>query len=205
MAHSTSSRAPAPSHGDPSAGDRIVEAARVAFGTNGFHATTTRDIAAAAGMSPAGVYVRHASKEALLYALCRQGHEDTLTELTAAVDGAATPTEQLRALMHAFVLREAEHHTTARIVNYELEALAPEHRAEIDTLRRQIQALTLRVVTAGVESGEFDCDQPELTAIAIMGMGIDVSRWFRSERTWSAEHVAQQHADLALRMVGARG
>ncbi|WP_342215837.1 TetR family transcriptional regulator [Nocardia cyriacigeorgica] len=42
---------------------RLLEAAAAAFADKGFNATTTRDIAAAAGMSPAAVYVHHRSKE----------------------------------------------------------------------------------------------------------------------------------------------
>lgn len=189
---------------DRLARERLVEAARVAFGTNGFHATTTRDIAAAAGMSPAAVYVHHPSKEALLFALSDQGHRSTLEALRAAVAQEPTPTAQLSALVHAFVLREAVEHTTARIVNYELDALAPEHREHIDDLRRQIQQVTLDVVRQGIADGEFDCDDAELTATAIMALGIDVSRWFRDERSWTPDRVAEHHAAAALRMVGAR-
>lgn len=42
-----------------------MEAAADAFAAKGFHATTTRDIAGRAGLSPAGVYVHFASKEDL--------------------------------------------------------------------------------------------------------------------------------------------
>ena len=49
--------------------DRLLTAAVAAFGAKGFHATSTRDIARAASLSPAAVYVHHQSKEDLLY-LC---------------------------------------------------------------------------------------------------------------------------------------
>ena len=41
--------------------ERLLTAAGIAFSKRGFHATSTRDIAAAAGMSPAAVYVHHES------------------------------------------------------------------------------------------------------------------------------------------------
>ena len=44
---------------------RLVEAAIAAFAEKGFHGTTTRDIAAAAGMTPAALYVHHRSSEDL--------------------------------------------------------------------------------------------------------------------------------------------
>lgn len=56
---------------------RILSAAGTAFADRGFHATTTRDIAAAAGLSPAAVYVHHESKEQLLYLISLEGHQRT--------------------------------------------------------------------------------------------------------------------------------
>lgn len=187
----------------PQSRHRIVEAARKAFAENGFHATTTRHIAAQAGMSPAAVYVHHASKEALLFALSLEGHQETLTELTRVERAATGPVEALRAVMRAFVLRQAAHHTTARIVNHELGALNAEHRREIDMLRSDIQAVTTRVLEAGVASGDFEVPDVAMTASALMGMGIDVSRWYRDDGSWAAEQVADRLADLALRSVRA--
>ena len=48
--------APSPAS-DPTTVDRLMRAAAQAFAEKGFHATTTRDIASGAGLSPAGVYV----------------------------------------------------------------------------------------------------------------------------------------------------
>ena len=81
---------------------RLLEAAAEAFADRGFHATTTRDIASRAGLSPAGVYVHFASKEELLYQLSREGHEVARDMLLAAADGADSPTEALRAIMGRF-------------------------------------------------------------------------------------------------------
>lgn len=185
--------------------ERLVEAARIAFGTNGFHATTTRLIAAEAGMSPAAVYVHHQSKEDLLFQLSLQGHRNTLNEIRDSIAGAGTATEQLRDLVRAFARREAVHHTTARILNYDLAALSSDHRREIDGLRRQIHDTVLEVLASGVQTGEFDCAEPSLTAVAVMGMCIDVARWYRDEGDWSAEKVADHHAQMAVRMVTGRG
>ena len=55
--------------------DRLLAAAIEAFAAKGLHGTTTRDIAAGAGMSPAALYVHHRSKEELLFLISRAGHE----------------------------------------------------------------------------------------------------------------------------------
>ena len=64
---------------------RLLEAAVTAFAEKGFHATTTRDIAAAAGMSPAALYVHHKSKEELLHLISREGHSEVLGLIRAGV------------------------------------------------------------------------------------------------------------------------
>src|SRR5262245_44283839 len=86
---------------------RLLDAAITAFAEKGLHGTTTRDIAAAAGMSPAAVYVHHKSKEELLYLISQHGHRETLRLVKNAVKSSADPVEQLRRVIHDFVAYHA--------------------------------------------------------------------------------------------------
>ena len=104
---------------------RIMLAAADAFAERGFHATTTRDIASRAGLSPAGVYVHFASKEVLLFELSRRGHARARDLLVAAAEAAPTPTEALRAIIGGFSRWHAEHYELGRIVQFEFRHLAP--------------------------------------------------------------------------------
>jgi AcrR family transcriptional regulator len=181
---------------------KLLEAATAAFATKGFHATTTRDIAAAAGMSPAAVYVHHRSKEELLYLISRSGHEHTLRLVRAAVAAATDPPSRLAAAMREFAADHARGHTTARVVNYELSALSPEHYAEIVALRRAIADEVKELVNQGIASGHFHVTDAGMTANALTSLGIDVARWYRSDGEWTPAGIGEFHAELALRMVG---
>lgn len=183
---------------------RLREAAVVAFAERGFHGTTTRDIATAAGMSPAALYVHHRSKEELLHELSLAGHETTLRLVREAIAAHDAPTDQLRALVHTFALHHARAHTSARVVNYELASLSPEHLAEIMQLRHQIDEAVRGVVDAGVATGEFDVPHPRLAAAAILSLGIDIARWYDDGGPWSPDGLASGYADIALRIVGAK-
>lgn len=183
--------------------DRLLAAAVAAFGDKGFHATTTRDIARAANLSPAAVYVHHQSKEDLLYLISIAGHRELYAVLQAAVAAGDHPTGQLAAVVRAFVGEHARRRDIARVVNDELDALTPEHRAEVDQLRRAMDQLMRDVIAAGVDSGEFAVMDAHLTGRAVLSLGMDVAHWFRQEGRWSVEHVADTYAELALRMVGA--
>lgn len=182
---------------------RLYDAAVQAFAARGFHGTTTRDIATAAGMSPAALYVHHRSKEDLLHVISAAGHEDALRLCERAVAEADTPTAQLERLVVDFARFHCTHHTLARIVNYELNSLSAEHRVEILALRRRMDAVVRDVVTRGVETGEFHTDSPAMTGAALLSLGIDIARWYDDGRGWPADRVAEHYRVLALRMVGA--
>src|SRR4051794_28582368 len=136
---------------------RIVDAAVAAFAERGYHATTTRDIALAAGLSPAGLYVHYPSKAAVLAEVSRLGHEAALRLVRAALDEHApgTPAQRLRACVETFTSWHAQHHTVARVVQYELAALEGDDRAQVAATRRAIESLVEAEVRRGVAAGEL--------------------------------------------------
>lgn len=183
--------------------DRLFAAAVEAFAAKGFHGTTTRDIAAAAGMSPAALYVHHRSKEELLFLISERGHQTTLGLVRAARATSSDPVAQLRAVAAGFATHHAEAHTTARIINYELAALDDEHARVIGALRRLIDDELRELVGEGVARGVFDCPDSRLAAAALLSLGIDIARWYRDDLAWSPQELGTAYADFALRIVGA--
>jgi AcrR family transcriptional regulator len=75
----------------PDAARRLLVAAVEAFAERGYHATTTRDIAGRAGMSPAALYIHYKTKEELLHRISRIGHEKALEILRTAAGARAAP------------------------------------------------------------------------------------------------------------------
>lgn len=192
-----------PAHDNPTV-VRLFEAAADAFADKGFHATTTRDIASRAGLSPAGVYVHFASKEDLLFQLSRVGHEGARDALAAAAAEADSPTDALEEVISAFARWHAEQHQVARIVQYEFRHLSAEHQREVLTLRREIDGVVERIITDGVATGEFSVDDIRATALAALSLVVDVARWYHPgvKRT-TPEAIAATYGALALRLVGA--
>ncbi|MFH8992100.1 TetR/AcrR family transcriptional regulator [Streptomyces sp. NPDC017940] len=186
----------------PDAARRLLIAAVEAFAERGYHATTTRDIAGRAGMSPAALYIHYKTKEELLHRISRLGHDKALDILRSAADGDGTPTERLSAAVRSFVRWHAGHHTTARVVQYELDALGAEHRAEIVALRRQSDAAVREIIDDGVRAGEFDVPDVPGTTLAVLSLCIDVARWFNVAGRRTPDEVGATYADLVLRMVG---
>ncbi|WP_434447796.1 TetR/AcrR family transcriptional regulator [Lentzea sp. E54] len=183
----------------PDAARRMLIAAVRAFAEKGYHATTTRDIASLAGMSPAAVYIHYRSKEELLFNISLIGHETSLT-LLSSIDG-VDATERLKNAVAAFAGWHAEFHTTARVVQYELGALSPEHHAEVAELRRQIDQRMRSYIADGIAEGVFDVPDLKGATLAVLSLCIDVARWYQPGGKRTPNEIGAMYADLVLRMV----
>jgi len=184
--------------------ERLLQAAVEAFAEKGFTATTTRDIATRAGMSPAAVYVHHDTKESLLFTVSVEGHQAALAVIRTAAAIEGDHAARLRQMVREFSTWHAVNSRVGRIVQYEFDALTPEHRAEIADYRRQIERVMRDVLSAGVADGAFDVVDVPGTARAILSLSIDLVRWFSPRASTSADDIAQLHAELAVRMTTPR-
>jgi AcrR family transcriptional regulator len=147
------------------------------------------------------LYVHYPSKERLLFEISLYGHKAALDVLRSA-DIDSTPADRLRALVAAFTAWHARHHTIARVVQYELAALSPEHLAEVATIRRTISALIEEVLRDGVQDESFAVDDLPGTTLAVLSLAIDVARWYTPHRG-DPDALGKLYADLAHRMVQA--
>ncbi|WP_067471033.1 TetR/AcrR family transcriptional regulator [Nocardia amamiensis] len=181
---------------------RLLDAAVAAFAERGFHGSTTRDITAIAGVSTGAIYVHHRSKEELLCAISRTGHLDTLARVRTAIASAQDPADQLMAFMREFAIHHARAHTVARIINYELTAMSDEHQQEIRKIRRAIESEVRSLIEKGIATGAFENSNTHMTATALLSLGIDITRWYREDGSWSPEDIGDYYVELALRIVG---
>ena len=184
--------------------ERLTRAAAQAFAQKGFSATTTRDIATGAGLSPAGVYVHFDSKEGLLFELSRSGHEAALALVRDARDSTPSPREQLVEIMRRFSEWHVEQHQLARVVYHEHSHLTPAHQAEVLAIRKEIDRIVRGVLEAGVAAGDFDVDDVPDTALSLLSIVIDVARWYSPTIKRTPTQIGATNAALGLRLVGAR-
>lgn len=180
---------------------RLLEAAVDAFAERGFGGTSTRDVAVRAGRSPAAVYIHYDSKEALLYAISLEGHMDALDCLKLAYASSEDPAARLHGMVSAFSDWHMENTKLARVVQYELHALSKAHRADIISRRRRFHRVMVGALREGIRAGQFQVDDVNGTARALLSLCIDLVRWFDPVRGRDSRAIAQLNADLALRMV----
>lgn len=172
------------------------------FAANGFHATTTRDISAGVGLSPAALYVHFPSKELVLYEIMRIGHERALAHVQGPeVEAAGGAEERLRVLMKRYTAWHARHHVAARVCQYELNALTADHYDEIRELRRRTNEVFRATVARGVADGTFTQVDVNRVVRGMLSLGIDLVRWYRLDGADSPDELGEFYAGLALRMV----
>jgi AcrR family transcriptional regulator len=186
----------------PETARRLMLAGVEAFAKRGYHATTTRDIAGAAGMSPAALYVHFPSKAALLFAISRYGHEQTLALVENVVAKVSDPVECIRAVIEDFVAWHARRHTVARVVQYELNALPDKEFEIVAELRRRIERIVREVIANGAEAGVFTVNDPHTAARAVLSLGVDVARWYTDRARQSPAALGKEYGVLVLRMLG---
>ncbi|MBN9740066.1 TetR family transcriptional regulator [Amycolatopsis sp. A1MSW2902] len=187
----------------PETARRLMLAGVESFAERGYHATTTRDIAGAAGMSPAALYVHFPSKAALLFAISRNGHEQTLALVEDVIGRVTGPVERMRLLVEDFVAWHARRHTVARVVQYELNALPEKEYQVVAQLRRKIEQRVREVIADGVESGAFTVGDVGIAARAVLSLGVDVARWYSERTRQTPTELGKEYGELVLRMLGA--
>ena len=174
------------------------------FASRGFTGTTTRDVSAGAGLSPAALYVHFRSKEDVLFEIARRGHHRALEAVDVpAVTAGGDPPARLREVVSRFVAWHARHHVAARVCQYELAALSPEHHAEIVGIRREFPELFRRVLADGVDRGDFAPVDTGRVVRALLSLGVDLVRWYRPDGADSPEQLGRFYAGLAVSMVSA--
>ena len=175
------------------------------FREHGYHGTSTRAVANAAGVSDAALYVHYRSKSALLLELEVAGHTAVLKAVEAAIAAAGDdPRRRLYAFVRAFTTWHAEHASLARVVQYELHALDEPGRAQVMALRRRTENLVAAELERGQTMGMFEIEDLETTRLVLLSLGIDVARWYRSGKSPEPEVLGARYAAIAQLLLCAR-
>lgn len=191
--------------------EAIEAAAFDLFARQGFQVTTVRDVMHACGLTQGALYNHFSSKEELLATIIRSTQAALERELASALAAAGDdPVAQLHAFVRAYTLRHTRKRVEAVVANREWEWLDAPRRQEIRASRRRVRDMLVRILEHGHTTGAFPAlrrsgrDDVKIIAMALLNQCTDVAYWFNAAHDgWRAEDVADLHADLALRAVGA--
>jgi AcrR family transcriptional regulator len=180
---------------------RILAAACSEFFRVGYYGASTRDVAAAAGMSATALYAHYPSKESMLFKLCVLGTGSALETLRKAAKPETPPLQRLRSSVYAFAYWHAENHVLARVAQWNLAALEPDSFEVIASLRREIDYVMRSILVDGVETGEFVVSNLTGATLAILSLCIDIVRWYPSRKFHAPEEIASAYVANVEAMV----
>jgi AcrR family transcriptional regulator len=178
----------------------LLSAAAQLFRRKGFAATTTRDIAAAAGMQSGSPFYHFKSKNALLYAVMEEGMHSALARQRAATlspgHAELNPADQLRALVQAhFEVLLGPGNDFVPVMLYEWRSLQPRQRKSMALLVAQYEALWVPVLTALHASGHLGAPVG-LSRLLILGALNWSVQWFDAKKSASVQDLSD--AAMAL-------
>jgi AcrR family transcriptional regulator len=181
----------------------VREAALSLFAERGYHGTTMNDIAGELGMRAPSLYNHVPSKQEILRDIMVETQAALLEEFDRAVAGAQRPEQRLEHAIEAFVLHHLRHRREALVGNREVSSLEEPARTQVlDGRRRHVRSIRA-LIDEGREASVFDVGDPTVAAFTMLEMSVATARWFRDDGPLSAEEVARQYGEFALRIAGA--
>ena len=153
----------------------LGHAARV-FADQGYHSTTMRDLAAASGMSLAGMYYYVKGKEELLYLIQERCFTGVLEGARRAVAPSADPVERLHAFIHHHVAFFAAHMAEMKVLSHEATSLTGDSKRRVNAIKRRYVDL-LEGLLRGVAADEAPVDR-SAAAYVLFGMMNWMYNWY---------------------------
>ena len=180
---------------------RLLLAGVEAFWRDGFHASSTREIAKRAQLSPAAVYVHFKAKEDLLFDIILYVAEYLRDRLRESAAKGGSPTEMLSRLVHAYVALPARTYKASLVANREFWSLTPSQQKQIVKIRDELEEIVGNCLKAGKASGEFQFDDLSITRMAVVSLCRSTLLWYSPRGSHSPEHLGDQYVGLVLGMV----
>ena len=178
---------------------QIVDAAVELFIQNGFHKTTTRQIAKAAGVSIGSLYEYVASKEDILYLVCDAIHAEMERGMADAMQGVEGPGNALAEVIRAYLLVCDRMRDHILLIYQETQSLPHKWRKLVLTNEVRITGLFTRALARLMATG----DLPPLSQaamdliahnIAVMGHMWTFRRWFLACHYTIEDYIRHQTA-----------
>jgi AcrR family transcriptional regulator len=180
---------------------QLLHAAARLFRERGFAATTTRDIAAAAGMRSGSPFYHFENKAALLFAVMEQGMRAALQRQAAALQAVppgATPEALLRTLVRAhFDVLLGEGSDFIPVMLYESRSLSAAQRAGIARLKRDYEGAWGDVLQALCASGAIAADARFARLMMLGALNWSV-QWYKPGQGASLDELSEQAMRLFL-------
>ena len=183
---------------------QIVEAAAKLFIAQGFHKTTTRQIAGAAGFSIGSLYEYFASKEDILYMVCEAIHAEVERGVTAAMSQAKGGRDALVKIIHEYFMVCHQMSDFILLIYQETQSLPSQWQKRVLENELRITGLFVKALARIAKSGDLinlKENNLELAAhnIVVLGHMWTFRRWYLAHH-YSIEDYTKLQTGIILGM-----
>lgn len=183
----------------------IIHAALKLFSSKGYAATSIRDLAKETKLTSSTLYYYVKSKKDLLVLIMEKYLKMLIAEAKKELNEFQKPHEQLETLIRVHVINHGMQQLPALVVDTEYRSLEGEDRENVRALRREYEKMWQNVLQAGLEAGLFQFKDVKITSYALLEMCTGVAHWFRENKRYSIEEIADQFVQLGFQMVNYHG
>lgn len=180
---------------------KLMDGAAKLFQTKGFAATSTRDIAAAAGMHSGSPFYHFESKSALLYAVMSEGMTmagQSQQQALDALPAQATAREQLHTLIrHHFEILLGPRSSFIPVMLYEWRSLTPAQRKGIARIKDSYEAAWMPALEALAQQGALQAE-PGVARLFIFGALNWAVQWFAPKKGKTLDGLTDQALALFI-------
>jgi AcrR family transcriptional regulator len=181
---------------------QLVDAVVELFIKNGFHKTTTREMAKAAGFSIGTLYEYVKSKEDVLYLVCQAIHQEMESRLTARLSGIGSGAKALKTAIATYFRVCSEMSSHILLIYQETKSLPQESMRFVLEHDERITGIFAGIIQDGVAGGFFkplDRAGVDLMAhnIVVLGHMWTFRRWSLS-KNYSLEAYTEKQQNLIM-------
>ena len=179
----------------------LVCVAAKQFRQRGFHGTSTRDIAAAAGIQAGSLFYFFESKEAMLHAVMRDGMAQAAASQSAALAALsprASGVQRMRALVRNHLqIMVGPDSDFIPVMLYEWRLLSEAQRLDVSAQKDEYEAQWMPVLQALHHTGKLKA-RPEIARLLIFGALNWTAQWFSDSGSLTLDELTEQSLALFI-------
>ncbi len=187
--------------------EEMVKAAVSLFKKNGFHRTTTREIAKASGFSIGTLYEYIRSKEDILYLVCDSIYDGVKLRLQQDIDSADSGIKGVEKAITAYFKVMDDMQDEVLVMYQEAKSLSDEALPYVLKKELEMTAIFETLLSQSVRQGELDLNEKEIQAAAhnilIIGQMWTFRRWALQKMYTLEEYTKLQLQQLLHGIKGA--
>jgi len=176
---------------------RLMEVAARLICEKGYEGTSIQDIAAAGGLTKAGLYHHIRSKEHLLLEIMNYGMDVFEEQVLSPVLPIPDPLERLKACMEKNILLVTHGWSKeVTIILHEHATLTGDARAQINARKKRYVKFLETSFAEAMRDGQIRPVNPTVAAFAFLGMVLWIYKWFRPDGAIDAPTLVREMQDL---------